>query len=148
MNSGTAYCTRYNALFGDDKEMTWLIRWIVGAVALYLTVASWQFVQPIASFLGPKHGMALDGPVGALFAIAAVTLVNAFVGPILRLLAAPLTCLTMGLMRFVVNALLFWLAGSLGLGLVVQGFLPALYGSITLSVLSGILDLFIPKDKG
>jgi len=127
--------------------MTWLIRWIVGAVALYLTVASWQYVQPMATFLGTKKAIALDGPVGALFSIAAVTLVNAFVGPILRLLAAPLNCLTLGLMRFVVNALLFWLAGSLGLGLTVTGFLPALYGSIALSVLTGILDLFIPKDK-
>ena len=76
-----------------------------------------------------------------------VTLVNAFVGPLLRLLAAPLNCLTMGLMRFVVNALLFWIAGSVGLGLSVQGFLPALYGSIALSSISGVLDLLIPKDK-
>ena len=80
-------------------------------------------------------------------AIAVVTLVNAFVGPLLRLLAAPLNCLTMGLMRFVVNALLFWIAGSVGLGLSVQGFLPALYGSIALSSISGVLDLLIPKDK-
>jgi putative membrane protein len=47
----------------------------------------------------------------------------------------------------VVNALLFWLAGTLGLGLSVQGFLPALYGSIALSTISGLLDLLIPKDK-
>jgi putative membrane protein len=127
--------------------MTWIVRWIVGAVALYLTVFSWSYVQPMAPFLGGKKGLALDGPIGAFFSIAVVTLVNAFVGPILRLLAAPLNCLTMGLMRFVVNALLFWLAGTLGLGLSVQGFLPALYGSVALSTISGVLDLLIPKDK-
>jgi putative membrane protein len=127
--------------------MTWIVRWIVGAVALYLTVASWSFVQPLAPFLGGKKGLFLDGPIGAFFSIAVITLVNAFVGPLLRLLAAPLNCLTLGLMRFVVNALLFWIAGSLGLGLTVQGFLPALYGSIALSTLSGVLDLLIPKDK-
>ena len=127
--------------------MTWIIRWIVGAVALYLTVSSWSYVQPLAPFLGGKHGLYLDGPVGAFFAIAVITLVNAFVGPLLRLLAAPLNCLTLGLMRFVVNALLFWIAGSLNLGLTVQGFLPALYGSIALSTLSGVLDLLIPKAK-
>ena len=127
--------------------MTWIVRWIVGAVALYLTVFSWHYVQPIAPFLGGKRGLMLDGPVGAFFSIAVVTLVNAFVGPILRLLAAPLNCLTLGLMRFVVNALLFWIAGTLGLGLLVQGFLPALYGSIALSTISGVLDLLIPKEK-
>ncbi|WP_395140956.1 phage holin family protein [Armatimonas sp.] len=127
--------------------MNWIVRWIVGAVALYLTVFSWSYVQPLAPFLGGKRGLVLDGAVGAFFAIAVVTLVNAFVGPLLRLLAAPLNCLTMGLMRFVVNALLFWIAGSVGLGLSVQGFLPALYGSIALSSISGVLDLLIPKDK-
>lgn len=127
--------------------MNWIIRWIVGAVALYLTVFSWSYVQPLAPFLGGKRGLVLEGAIGAFFAIAVVTLVNAFVGPLLRLLAAPLNCLTMGLMRFVVNALLFWIAGSVGLGLSVQGFLPALYGSIALSSISGVLDLLIPKDK-
>ncbi|WP_395090314.1 phage holin family protein [Armatimonas sp.] len=127
--------------------MNWIVRWIVGAVALYLTVFSWSYVQPLAPFLGGKRGLVLEGAVGAFFAIAVVTLVNAFVGPLLRLLAAPLNCLTMGLMRFVVNALLFWIAGSVGLGLSVQGFLPALYGSIALSSISGVLDLLIPKDK-
>ena len=127
--------------------MNWIVRWIVGAVALYLTVFSWSYVQPLAPFLGGKRGLVLDGAIGAFFAIAVVTLVNAFVGPLLRLLAAPLNCLTMGLMRFVVNALLFWIAGSLGLGLSVQGFLPALYGSVALSSISGVLDLLIPKEK-
>ena len=127
--------------------MNWIVRWIVGAVALYLTVFSWSYVQPLAPFLGGKRGLVLDGAIGAFFAIAVVTLVNAIVGPLLRLLAAPLNCLTMGLMRFVVNALLFWIAGSVGLGLSVQGFLPALYGSIALSSISGVLDLLIPKDK-
>ena len=127
--------------------MNWIVRWIVGAMALYLTVFSWSYVQPLAPFLGGKRGLVLDGAIGAFFAIAVVTLVNAFVGPLLRLLAAPLNCLTMGLMRFVVNALLFWIAGSVGLGLSVQGFLPALYGSIALSSISGVLDLLIPKDK-
>ncbi|WP_309722592.1 phage holin family protein, partial [Armatimonas sp.] len=65
--------------------MMWIVRWIVGAVALYLTVFSWSYVQPMAPFLGGKKGLILDGAIGAFFSIAVVTLVNAFVGPILRL---------------------------------------------------------------
>ena len=45
--------------------MNWIVRWIVGAMALYLTVFSWSYVQPLAPFLGGKRGLVLDGAIGA-----------------------------------------------------------------------------------
>lgn len=119
--------------------MRLLLRWIIGAVSLYLTVMA-------AQGLGIRE-LGLKSPVSALIAIAVLTLVNAFVRPILGLLAAPINCLTLGLFSFVLNALMFWLVGTLNLGLIVKGFLPALFGSVVLSLISGILNSFIVENN-
>lgn len=119
--------------------MRLLLRWIIGAVSLYLTV--W-----LAQGIG-VHGLALrsgeQGAISAFVVILVLTLVNAVVRPILALLTAPINCLTLGLFSFVLNALMFWLVGSLDLGFQVHGFLPALFGSIILSIISGILNAFV-----
>ena len=115
--------------------MRLLLRWIIGAVSLYLTVMA-------AKGIGVP-GLALKDAVAAFIAIAVLTLVNAFVRPILGLLAAPINCLTLGLFSFVLNALMFWLVGALDLGLVVKGFIPALFGSVVLSLISGVLNAFV-----
>jgi putative membrane protein len=111
-----------------------LLKWLVSAGALYLTVAIGQQL---------RLGLHLDGAVGALISVGALGLINIFVRPLVALLTLPLSCLTLGLFRFVLNALMFWLAGSLGLGLRVDGFVPALFGSIVLSAVGGILDTLI-----
>jgi putative membrane protein len=116
-----------------------LLRWIIGAVSLYLTVMA-------AQGLG-INGLALKDAVAAFIAIAVLTLVNAFVRPILGFIAAPINCLTLGLFSFILNALMFWLVGALDLGLVVKGFVPALFGSVVLSLISGILNSFVVEAK-
>ncbi len=115
--------------------MRLLLRWIIGAVSLYLTVLA-------ARGLG-IHDLALKDPAAAFIAIAVLTLVNAFIRPILGFLAAPINCLTLGLFSFILNALMFWLVGALDLGLVVKGFVPALFGSVVLSLISGVLNAFV-----
>ena len=127
--------------------MKFLIKWAVGALSLYLTVVVWQAAAG-ATHLGKPGAMNIDGAVGAIFSIVALTLVNTFIRPLVSLLALPLNCLTLGLMRFVINALMFWLVGQAGLGLKVDGFAPALFGSIVLSCVSGILDQFITEQVG
>jgi putative membrane protein len=74
-----------------------LVSFIANAVALYL----------IAKFVpGFNH----DVGVGtALIAALVFGIVNAVIGPILRLVTLPITWLTFGLFAFVVNVILFWL---------------------------------------
>ncbi|GAB4470368.1 MAG: phage holin family protein [Armatimonadaceae bacterium] len=122
--------------------MQLLLRWIVGAVALLITV---KIAEALNIGLALKTGDA--GLVSAFIVILALTLVNAFIRPIVNLLTLPLNCLTFGLFSLVVNALMFWLVGALDLGLVVNGFLPALFGSVVLGAISGLLNLFIVRDK-
>ncbi len=111
-----------------------LLRWAIGAAALYVTVL-------LGQQLGLK--MAITDVGGAFLAVLLLTLVNAFIRPVLKLVTLPLNCLTLGLFGFIVNALMFWLVGSLNLGLKVDGFWAALFGSVVLSVISGILNTAI-----
>ena len=81
-------------------------------------VAFWVATQLVEAQRGTASGLLL---VALLFGV-----VNAVLGSILRLLALPVTLLTLGLFALVINAILLWVtgaaAGSLGLGLRVDGF--------------------------
>lgn len=116
--------------------MRLLLRWIFGAGALYLTVLFGQMLG---------LGLGIRDAVSALIVVAVLTLVNAFVRPIVRLLTMPLNCLTLGLFNFVINALMFWLVGELKIGLRVDGFVAALFGSVVLSIISGLLNSFVAE---
>lgn len=124
-----------------------VVRWAIGAIALYGTVLIGQALQ--------IKGLAMEsGPSGIVSALAVVlllTLVNAFVRPIVLFFFGGLNCLTLGLFTFVVNALMFLLTGFLAqqlkLGFRVDGFIPALFGSIVLSLLTGIADAILPGGK-
>ena len=125
---------------GDIDLMQVLLRWAVGAVGLYLTV---QLAQAIG-----VTGLELKDWGTAFIAVLLLTLVNAFIRPIVRLITLPLNCLTLGLFGLVVNALMFWLVGALEIGLRVDGFLAALFGSVVLSIISGILNTLITERDG
>lgn len=119
-----------------------VIRLLVGAVALWIT-------SYLAGLLGLP--LKIGSASGAILAVIALSLVNAVIRPVLMLLALPLRCLTFGLAGLVINALLFLLVGQLG----IQGFqvgspghpgdtfLAALFGSVVMGVVSGLLNAFI-----
>ena len=73
-----------------------------------------------------------------LLAALVLSLLNAFVRPILTLVTLPITVLTLGLFLLVINAAMLGLAGSVVPGLQVDGFGPALLGSIIVSITSWI----------
>lgn len=76
----------------------------------------------------------------ALVAALVIGLVNAILGPILRLLAFPITLLTLGLFALVINALLFWAAAGLVQGFRLRnGFWSALLGSVLLSIVNSVI---------
>lgn len=73
-------------------------------------------------------------------------ILNAVVRPIILLVAFPITIVTLGLFSFVVNAGLFWWVGSFMEGFSVDGFVPALLGSIVVSVTTFISDKLLSND--
>lgn len=110
--------------------MKLLVRLLITAFALVL-----------ATYIVP--GIAVDGPYTALIAALVLGILNAVIRPVLVLLTLPVTILTLGLFIFVINASLFLFVASFVDGFSVDGFLPALLGSILVSIISGIANKFI-----
>lgn len=79
----------------------------------------------------------------ALVAGLVIGLLNAFLRPVLGVLTFPLTVLTLGLFRFALNALLFWLASALVKGFELRGCLAAFVGPVALWLLNALLFYLI-----
>ena len=109
-----------------------LIHWVVSA-CLLLVVAH---VVP---------GFYVGGFVAALIAALVIGLVNATVGTFLKVLTFPLTILTLGIFLLIINALMLMLASRLVSGFHVNGFVPAFWGALILSVLHMVLRWVLPK---
>lgn len=109
-----------------------LLTWLLTALALVITA----HIVP---------GFAVKSFVAALVAAVILGLVNAIIRPILVLLTLPITLVTLGLFLFVVNALTIWLAGSITPGFIVAGFVPALLGSIVLTLVASVLNFVVER---
>jgi putative membrane protein len=76
----------------------------------------------------------------ALVAALVLGLLNLFVKPVLVILTLPITIVTLGLFIFIINAFLFLFAASFVEGFAVTGFLPALVGSLIVSLVSAFAN--------
>jgi putative membrane protein len=106
-------------------------------VHLILTAALLLLVANLVS------GVHVEGWSSALFGAIVLGFVNAVVRPLMVLLTLPLTILTFGLFLLVVNALMLLLVAALVPGIRVQGFGPALLGSLVLTFLNLAVELLI-----
>ena len=86
----------------------------------------------IAAYFIP--GIEVDGLYIAIITAIILGLLNLIVRPIILLFTLPINILTLGLFTFVINAFMFWFAASFIDGFSVEGFLPALLGSILVSL--------------
>jgi putative membrane protein len=89
------------------------------------------------------RGVQVEGWGSALFDAIVLGFVNAVVRPLMVLLTFPLTILTFGLFLLVINAFMLLLVGALVPGIRVQGFGPALLGSLVLTLLNLAVELLI-----
>ena len=112
--------------------MTLLLVWILNAVALL-----------VVAYILPGITVASFG--SALIAALVLGLLNTLVKPLLVILTLPITIVTLGLFLLVLNALVFWLAGSILKGFQVNGFWWAVIGAIVYSLVSGLLSSLLLK---
>ena len=84
-------------------------------------------------------GIAVTGVYAAIIAAIVLGLLNTIIRPILVILTIPINLLTFGLFTFVINAGLFMFAASFIKGFSVSGFLPALLGSVLVSIVTMIV---------
>jgi putative membrane protein len=87
------------------------------------------------------RGVHVQGWGSALIGALVLGFVNAVVRPLMVLLTLPFTVLTFGLFLLVVNALMLWLVAALVPGIRIEGFVPALLGSLTLTLLNLAVEL-------
>jgi putative membrane protein len=129
------------AIRGTIDPMRFLLRLVVNAAAL--AIATWIL-----------SGMTLTGSstTSKIITLLIVALIfgvlNAIVKPLFALFTAPLILLTLGLFLIVINACMLlltsWLAGLFDLGWEVDGFWTAVLGAIIISIVSFLLNVFLP----
>ncbi|MDP1664725.1 MAG: phage holin family protein [Methylobacter sp.] len=88
------------------------------------------------------RGVQVEGWGAALIGAVVLGFVNAVVRPVMVFLTLPLTVISFGLFLLVINALMLWLMAALVPGIRVQGFWPALMGSLVLTLLNLAVELF------
>ena len=115
-----------------------MVRWLIHVLSL--GVAS-QLVAGLY-FPGDPPGV---GQV--LFVAFMFGLLNALVKPLLQLVACGLYVATLGLIHFVINALVLQLTGWLAAGLlVVDGFWAAFQGALVISVVGTVLTWMLDPE--
>jgi putative membrane protein len=117
------------------------LRWLIIAVSLYVAV----LIVP---------GITVEGDAWVAFSVMALVLglVNAVIRPILKFLSCGFIIITLGLFVLVINAGTFLLASEIaqnwfGVGFYVDGFIPALLGSIIVSIVSVILNQILIEEE-
>ena len=120
--------------------MKFVLKTLINAAAI--GVAAWLI-----------KGIDLTGPdwqqKGLTLVLVALVfgVVNFFVKPLVKLFSLPLFILTLGLITFLINALMLWLtswaSGRLSLDFHVEGFVPALLGSLLISIVAWALHLVV-----
>ena len=123
--------------------MNLLVKLLANAIAL--AVAAWLL-----------SGITIQGStttrrVLTLLIVAAIFgVVNAVVKPIATILSLPFIVLTLGLLIFVINALMLlltsWISDALNVPFHVNGFGTALLGALIITIVSWLLNVILPDD--
>ncbi len=109
-----------------------LIRFTVTALAVFLATSIVPGIEAQSLFAG-------------IAAVIVLSFLNAIVRPILYLFSLPFIILTLGLFVVLVNALLLHLVAFLVKGFIVDGFWPAVFGAVLISVVSSLLNLCVSE---
>ncbi|TXL57697.1 phage holin family protein [Aeromicrobium terrae] len=119
--------------------------WILSAASL--AVAAWLLGSHMS--IGVESDSTSDRLL-TLAAVAAVfTIIDSFVGPVVKVLSLPFIIVTLGFALLVINALLLMLTdkitGELDVAFYVESFGWALLGSIVISIVNAILGGFAKR---
>jgi len=100
-----------------------ILNWVLSALSLMI----------VAHYV---RGFNVTGFGSALIAALVIGLVNATLGLFLKVITFPLTLVTLGVFWFVINALMLKIAAAFVPGFNIDGFVPAFFGAIVLSLVN------------
>jgi putative membrane protein len=137
-------CTSCPEISWKDRTMKFLVRVLITAVALFLATV-------IVPGIELRAGSTLS-KVATLIVVALIFgVVNAVLKPVVKTIGCLFYLLTLGLIAFVVNALLLWLtswvAGKLSLPFHITGFWPAFWGAIIVGVVGWLLNVLLDDER-
>src|SRR5258708_35934336 len=112
-----------------------LLNWFLSALSLLIVTR----IVP---------GFVVTGFGPALLAVIVIGLVNGTLGFFLKVVTFPLSILTLGLFWLVINALMLKVAAALVPGFRIDGFLPAFFGVIVLTLVNMLLRALLAACSG
>lgn len=113
-----------------------VIVWVVVAAAIALAAAIVPSVE-------------IEGGVVSLLGVALIFgLVNALIGPLIRLISLPLTAVTLGLFGLVINGALLGITAALTDALDVGGVISTILAAVVISAVTTLLVLFVGRFFG
>ena len=80
-----------------------------------------------------------------LFVALIFGLVNTFIKPILAFLSFPVIILSLGLFALIINAAMLGLTAALTDALSIENFWSAILGAVVISIVSALLNTFVPN---
>ncbi|GJL58746.1 MAG: hypothetical protein NPIRA03_16030 [Nitrospirales bacterium] len=101
------------------------------------------FAVLLASQIIP--GIEITGVASGIAAVVILAFLNSIIRPVLYLLSAPFIFVTLGLFMVLINGFLLYLVSILVKGFIVSGFWPAVGGALIISLVSGILNIWISE---
>mgnify|MGYP001579059944 CR=1 FL=1 len=110
-------------------------------ILIHLLVSALAIV--IATYLVPGTTVTL---FSAIVLAVVLGIINVFIKPVVKVIALPLTIITLGLFSLVINALFIILASKIVPGFSVAGFWTAFWFSIVLSLINAFFHLFRDND--
>jgi len=118
-------------VFGYNRSVrSWLIHWLLTGVALLI----------VAKIL---PGIEVDSFGAALIAALVIGLAGATVGLLLKIVLLPFIIVTLGVVYFLINGLMLKLASQFVPGFRVNGCMPAVIGSILLTIVDYVLTRLV-----
>lgn len=116
--------------------LRFLINWLINAIAFPITARILD--QLIVG------GFRIRDFTTALIAALMLGLINSTVRPVLKFLTFPLTIVTLGISSLAINVLCLMFVAWYVPGFQINGIVPAILGSIILSIVSTVLHWIVP----
>lgn len=123
-----------------ERRVGLIARWLINAVAIWAAIKLVEGIHPVD-----------DSFINIALIALIFGLVNALIKPIVMFFTFPFILLTLGLGTLLINTLMFWLAGEIGrifdVGFTVEGFWPAFWGALVVSLISWLLSGILGEKK-
>ena len=112
----------------SPKTKKFIQSWVINTLAVL-----------VAASIVP--GVKYEKPVDLIVASLVLGILNAFIRPLVMLLALPLLIFTLGLFMLVINALMLWFDGYVMAGFQVADFWSAFCGALVIGIVSLVLNI-------